>query len=746
MSFTAIYRVSFYLMLVFATLTLSIDVPESPIAMFYPVIVAVAAVAAFLTVDRYPSLGLPRGLSNWLALGSIGLVFLEISSNSELVLLSLAHWLVYLQLIKMFLPKRVEDDWFLFLLGLMQVLVGAVGSQSDLVGQAMAIWALLALWVLALFSLHRDALRYLPQAEPAGEFVTTAADPYPGLLDRAYVVAAVRLTLTTVALGSVIFLAMPRRSSLARFHAGSLPARHLTGFDEEVKLGQLGEILENDTIVMSVELFDAQDRRLPPPGEPLWRGITMSDYQNGRWQRRRINTDSFPAASELQLARPIIRQRIRLEATDSSALFGLRPMLQANPNSRSASEINLNEVDGTIVRAEPRTETYDYTVISDADFNQPQPHERLPGRFGRSMLLDVPAALREPLKDIAEREVGEISPDEPLLRARALEQYLRTSGQFRYTLQMSVVDRQIDPVLDFLINRKSGHCAYFASALTLLLRSIDLPARMVNGFKGGDWNEFAQVLNVRQKHAHSWVEVLVRPDPEKDPFWVTLDPTPGTERNEAIAGVGGFAANFRQISDFLRYLWIFYIVGYNSDRQRFLLYDPIRQLFEQARRGFQMIGLSLKAFAGALFGFPDFAALISIRGFFVSFILLLGLVGLVRGGFWAWSLVQRWYRGEGQDSASLSASQVSYRRLTQLLAAFGLERPPAETQHEFAGRASLFLTGRGSSTAGVADVPPLVVAAYYGVRFGHRELSPAAVERLDRRLDALEASLNANAE
>jgi hypothetical protein len=157
-----------------------------------------------------------------------------------------------------------------------------------------------------------------------------------------------------------------------------------------------------------------------------------------------------------------------------------------------------------------------------------------------------------------------------------------------------------------------------------------------------------------------------------------------------------------------------------------------------------MMGQTLHSALASLFGFHNFEAFISIRGFFVSFIVLLALVGLVRGLIWLWRLGARWFGGAAEDSASLSASQVSYRRLTQLLAAFGLERPPAETQFEFATRASAFLTGRGSSTAGVADVPPLVVAAYYGVRFGHRELSPTALERLERRLDALEATLNAN--
>jgi transglutaminase-like putative cysteine protease len=745
MSFSSIYRGTFYLMLFFATLTLSVDVPESTTARFYPLAVAIAAVIAFFTVDRYPSLGLSRGLSNWLALGSIGLVMIEYSSNPQLLLLSLAHWLVYLQLIKMFLPKRIEDDWFLFLLGLMQVLVGAVESQSDLVGQAMTAWALLALWVLALFSLHRDALRYLSRPERAVESASTAEDPYPGLLNLPFIVAILRVTATTLALGGVIFLAMPRRSSMARVHTAAMPGRHLTGFDEEVKLGQLGEILENDSVVMSVELYDRDGTRVAPPGEPLWRGVTMSSYDKGRWLRpQRANPGPFPSTSRLQQANKLIEQHIRLEPTDLPVLFGLRPIFNATSTTHLHSLPRLNSADGTIIREDPRSENYDYIVLSAADPSKAQPGERRPHRADMGLLLEVPLAIREPLRRIAEQQVRDIPADAPLRRAHALEQYFLSSGFFKYTLHLTMVDRDMDPVLDFLINRKEGHCGYFASALALLLRSVGLPARMVGGFKGGDWNDIAHVLSVRQKHAHSWVEVYVSPGPDEEPAWYTLDPTPATERNEAVASVGGFVTNFRLITDLVRYIWVFYIVGYNADRQQFLLYDPIRSLIEMARKGFGIMGQALQRTTAALFGFRDFAAFISFRGFFVSFILLLALVGVVRGSLWLWGRLLAWYRGNPEDSGSLSASQVSYRRLTQLLAGFGLERPAAETQFEFASRASAFLTGRGASTAGVADVPPLVVAAYYSVRFGQRELAPKALERLESRLDALEASLTAN--
>ena len=63
--------------------------------------------------------------------------------------------------------------------------------------------------------------------------------------------------------------------------------KHLTGFDDEVQLGQLGEILENDSAVMSVELFDREWKRLAPDPEAdsLWRGVSMERYEKGRWRR-----------------------------------------------------------------------------------------------------------------------------------------------------------------------------------------------------------------------------------------------------------------------------------------------------------------------------------------------------------------------------------------------------------------------------------------------------------------------------
>ena len=134
---------------------------------------------------------------------------------------ALGHWLVYLQLVKYFLPKTAEDDWFLFLLGLMQVLIGSVVNQSDQVGTWLFLWAMLAVWVLGQFFLQREAHRLLAVENFSPEPVVSAplVDPYRGLFDIPYALATARVMATTLALGGLIFLILPRQPGVTRNQA-----------------------------------------------------------------------------------------------------------------------------------------------------------------------------------------------------------------------------------------------------------------------------------------------------------------------------------------------------------------------------------------------------------------------------------------------------------------------------------------------------------------------------------------------
>ena len=168
MNSNLIYRASFYVMLTVATTILCGEATDSRLDWFLPVGVAAAGVLAFLTVDQSRRWGLPRDLANILALGTLGLLYLEYRSDETQVIRCLGHWLVYLQLIKYFLPKTAEDDWFLFLLGLTQVLIGSVINQGDMVGAWLFFWAMLAVWVLGLFFLQREVRRFRTETEAGG--------------------------------------------------------------------------------------------------------------------------------------------------------------------------------------------------------------------------------------------------------------------------------------------------------------------------------------------------------------------------------------------------------------------------------------------------------------------------------------------------------------------------------------------------------------------------------------------------
>jgi hypothetical protein len=742
-----VYRASFYLMLTVATMAFSADWIETPFLRLYPLLTGVAAGIAFFTVDRARQWALPRSLANILALGSLLALYYEYKFDETQLIRSLGHWLVYLELILFFLPKTAEDDWFLFTLGLMQVLIGAVINQTDQIAAWLFVWAMLAIWVLGQFFLQREASRFraLANAAMVGPPATVQApDAYRGLFDFPYALSTLHVLATTLALGGLIFLMLPRKAGATRAQTNSATPKHLTGFDEEVQLGQLGEILENDSVVMTVELTDENGKTIQLDEEPLFRGATMLGYDSGRWKRQNQRPTQTVAsfARNRGRSRARIIQRIKLEPNDSATLFAIRPILDAEARLHPY----LNPLDGTLFRSDAnRSGAFDYVITSDPDTAGLQPGESPPSPFRIDLLREISPKLKDRLKAIAEPVVKNIDPkdkDATRLRARAIERYLRDSGIFSYSLLMETKDPTIDPVEDFLVNRKEGHCEYFASALALLLRSIDIPTRMVNGFKGGDWNELTQTMNVRQKHAHSWVEAYLGMGPENAPIWITLDPTPANERQRSIAEVGGVAGNFRPFTDVLRHLWVFYIVGYDGERQNRVLYAPMREIMRLVMEKYIQIGKWIRRWFALLFHFPSVSAFISIRGFVVSFVVLTLLAGAGYVSRQIGIRFLRWLRGPQADMTSLTAGILFYRRLAQLLMHYNLERTPAETQSEFAGRASKFLATKGLLADGLAEVPQQVVEAFYRVRFGHLELEPASLDELDRRLDALENRLN----
>jgi hypothetical protein len=265
-----------------------------------------------------------------------------------------------------------------------------------------------------------------------------------------------------------------------------------------------------------------------------------------------------------------------------------------------------------------------------------------------------------------------------------------------------------DPVADFLFNVKAGHCEYFSTAMTLMLRTRGIAARVVNGFLPGEYNEAAGAYTVRQSDAHSWVEVYF---PESR-SWITFDPTPAAGKTEPLRT--GFAAQLGKYAEALELMWFQYVVGYDKQEQRSLATSLHNHLFDSGR----FISQTLATIKNATPGNLPIAVVIALvlLGVFV----VLVIARRVRLHGW-----RRAFRLSPRESRVEFSTVLFYERLTNLLAQRGKLRDSHLTPLEFA-------SGLESQSA------LRITLAYNRVRFGGQHLSSAELREIEHALAELE--------
>jgi len=147
--------------------------------------------------------------------------------------------------------------------------------------------------------------------------------------------------------------------------------------------------------------------------------------------------------------------------------------------------------------------------------------------------------------DAALAAIGPFRAD-PAVIAGAIERHLLFN--FRYQLPEKSYGVPRAPITEFLLTSRAGHCEYFATAMTLLLRRAGIPARYVTGFVADEWDPFEEAYVVRERHGHAWVTAWI------NGRWVDFDPTPpGWLTQESLS-----AGIFEPVSDFLNYLRLRY--------------------------------------------------------------------------------------------------------------------------------------------------------------------------------------------
>jgi hypothetical protein len=618
-----------------------------------------------------------------------------------------AQFLIWLTVAKAF-NRRAARDWQqLYLLSFLMLVAGSVLNPDITYGLCFLGFVIAATWALTLFHLRRemeDNLLVKHAADRASERVEVRR-----ILDSKRIVGA-RFFVGTGLLSfgvflvtAIVFLALPRVGFgfFLKSHGGAT----FVGFSDGVKLGGHGVLKTDSTIVMRVEIENTYGGRDAP--EIHWRGVAFDYYAKNEWSRKdgadtAVAVDNPVPGTERHLLGwqdqhwdHLIKQDIWLEPLDTDVLFGA-----SNPHSFDVAQVLRQRPKKRMKNDELRLDhsgTIHYTVYSQIEPPTPDKLRAAPHKStGLDAYLQLPDSVHQRTFDLADEITRGLTNDYD--KALAIQQYL--AKNYTYTLELADPGKT-EAVEFFLFDRKKGHCEYFASAFAVLARAAHIPVRQVNGFLGGEWNEYQGYVAVRAGDAHSWDEVFF-----PGQGWVTFDPTPAS--SELGRGGTGWRARLGRFVDTLRFQWTKWVIEYDLIAQLALFKD---------------IGSAIKHGALALKE-VIVRAIWPIAGLGAAIVLV---VVVLRRRRRADSLLPTRAIARPRERSGIARS---YDQVTRALSRAGFARDPATTPRELAAR------------DGLPAAPQLreLVDLYYAAEWGLRR-DPAAERRADELADEIRTAI-----
>ena len=556
--------------------------------------------------------------------------------------------LVVFMAMKLLELKSQRDAMVVVILGYFLLLTHYLYSQSIPTG----VWLLIALWLLTatLIRLH------------GGASSTT----------RASLRYAVKLCLQATPFMLALYLLFPRISGPlwglpSDAHAG------MTGLSDTMSPGSISRLAQSADIAFRARFFEA-----PPAKHKLyWRGPVMETFDGTTW-RPHLGQNS---AARLDRLSPPVRYELTLEAHNQRWILAL----DAPVNLPEGLSLNATLA---ATQRQPVTERQRFQLAASLDFrfNADEDSRTLQRN------LSLPPGANPQARALAQGwRQGSIRPEEVIRKAQDL-----FAAEFTYTLQPPLLgENGID---EFLFRTRRGFCEHYAGAFVFLMRAAGVPARVVSGYQGGDFNPLDSHLVIRQSDAHAWAEVWL-----DGRGWVRVDPTASVSPARIETGIFDalptgepLPAIVQLRSDWLRNLRYRWEAVNNAWNQHILGYDPQRQ-----RELLSRLGL------------PD--------ANWRSLATLLGLVcGLLVTALMAWTLHQR---------PRIDPAQKLWQKALRQLARRQVHCAPWETPMALMQRVR-------EQCPDLSEAFQNVVDAYLKVRYGNTNdnLTPLreAVARLQR--------------
>ena len=535
------------------------------------VLVSLAMIYKAVRWWRHKSPELSPRVATWLVVGYVGLFPLDafvfsraIAATSTspalyAVLLSAVHFLLFVMLVRLYSATTDRDAFFLAMLAFAAVLAAAILTIDTSFLVLFFVFLLFGVATFVGMEMRRGANGAVapPFTQPAQE----------RRLARALTLAALSVAIGAILLGGALFFFFPRFSA-GYLSRASLQPSLMTGFTDDVELGQIGEIKKNGAVVMRVKTGK-------PVGYPQlrWRGIALSTFDGKRWTAPNHHAEALTPDSSgwIYAADPEQRQEnpaiglnfeILLQPVATDTLFAPANIISLQGNFSGESLNNslvprrsyvFRDFTGSLYNpyrnyapvryyGYSRLPTLNAAKLRAAVSNYPEDI--------RASYLQLPA-LDARIPELSKSVTARVQT--PYDKAVAVETYLRS--RYAYTLNLTGKPGG-DPLAHFLFETHAGHCEYFASAMTIMLRTLGIASREVNGFLPGEYNDLAGDYIVRASDAHSWVEVYF-----PGTGWVTFDPTP------AVAPDFGFFSRVGNYIDWMELSWNEWVINYDFAHQ-----------------------------------------------------------------------------------------------------------------------------------------------------------------------------------
>lgn len=604
--------------------------------------------------------------TNILTIACVGFYIADDFFISRAFLGATVHLVLFVMLVRLFSAQKDRDHYLLAVLSFLMVLAAAVLTVDSTFLIALAGFVLLAVAAFVLMEMMHSLQKS----------AVLACDPRVQNAHRklsfAILAVAPLLLLLIFAGGTVIFFLLPRVSA-GFMNAESGGNDITTGFSDRVELGRIGQIQQSKTVVMHVAI----DGDSFGAFAPKLRGVALSRFDGHSWSNLSTSQTILRGADgrfDLDLHRTPFRApqgrrihyRVTMEPFVNEVFFLLATPESLAGNYRAVTE----NPDGSVFNLDNEHPVARYEA--DSRISTPvavrfQSPSDISANTGFSDYLQLPE-LDSRIATLTDKIV--VNAKTPYDRASAIETYLRT--HYGYTLQLANT-KSTDPISDFLFVRRRGHCEYFASAMAIMLRTIGIPSRVVNGFAGGEFNDITSQYVIRASDAHSWVEAYIPGE-----GWLAFDPTPGGN-----AQAHSDWSRLMLYMDAMSSFWREWIVNYDLAHQLRLTQDAthgsravVGHAQSWGRREYQ----KMLAWARRI---QDRVGASSVKWGIravVTIALLLLLISLPR----LLILLQKIRLARSPQQAPQLAASIWYERMLRQTAKLGWAKSAAQTPEEFA--------------------------------------------------------------